>query len=334
MDWSKGFSVKYFLCTVDPNTWSDKEEIDFSDGSIDFDESTDLRASASVTLSEKIGDGESWVRIYLTATQGGDGATVPLFTGLTATPERSLDGTRETYKVDCYSTLKPCEDIILPRGYYVPAGSGAAKIKELLSVSPAPVEVVGDSPGIADSIVAEDGETRLSMALQVLETIGWQMQILGDGTIRIRSKDVDPVLTMSADASDIIETAVTDTYDWYDTPNCYMAISDDYGAAVARDDGDGFLSTVTRGREVWQCDTGVDLSGESIAEYAVRKLKELQSPARALEYTRRFFEGVHVGDRVTVNYPGYDLVGTFRISSQSLTLGQGCKVKEKVTSDE
>lgn len=334
MDWSKGFSAKYILKTVNPDTWADKEEFDFSDGSIDYDSSADLRASASVTLPGKIDDGETWIRIYLQATQGGDGATVPIFTGLTTTPERQLDGAKETYKVDCYSTLKPCEDVILPRGYYVPAGSGAAKIKELLSVSPALVEVVGDSPGITDSIVAEDGETRLSMALQILDAINWQIQILGDGTIRIQPKDMDPVLTMSADENDIIETSVTDTNDWYDIPNCYMAISDDYGAAVARDDSGSPLSTVTRGREVWQCGSGVDLSGETIAEYAARKLKELQASARSLEYTRRFFTGVHVGDRVAISYPGYDLVGVFRISSQSLELSQGCKVKEKVASDE
>lgn len=133
-----------------------------------------------------------------------------------------------------------------------------------------------------------------------------------------------------------MECDVTDTFNWYDTPNCFMAIHDDYGAAIARDDSpDSYLSTVSRGREVWKSETGVELSsGENIAAYAVRKLKELQNPARTIQYSRRFFEDVLLGDVVFLNYPRHNLTGKFRITSQSLSLEHGCRTKEEVESVE
>ena len=337
MDWSKGFSARYILTTVDPKTWTDQKEFEFTEGSIDRDSTSDLRESASITMTEKITDNECWVRIYLQARQGGSGAKVALFTGLTAFPERKLDGVRETYNIDCYSVLKPADDVILPRGYYAPAGSGAKQIKNLLNdCIPAPVYVEGTSPITTDNIVAEDGETRLTMALHILDAIGWRMRILGDGSIVICTNDNNSSLTVGINANDIIECDVTDTFNWYDTPNCFMAIHDDYGAAIARDDSpDSYLSTVRRGREVWKSETGVELSsGENIAAYAVRKLKELQNPARTIQYSRRFFEDVLLGDVVFLNYPRHNLTGKFRITSQSLSLEHGCRTKEEVESIE
>ena len=196
--------------------------------------------------------------------------------------------------------------------------------------------VEGTSPITTDNIVAEDGETRLTMALHILDAIGWRMRILGDGSIVICANDNNSSLTVGINANDIIECDVTDTFNWYDTPNCFMAIHDDYGAAIARDDSpDSYLSTVSRGREVWKSETGVELSsGENIAAYAVRKLKELQNPARTIQYSRRFFEDVLLGDVVFLNYPRHNLTGKFRITSQSLSLEHGCHTKEEVESVE
>ena len=174
------------------------------------------------------------------------------------------------------------------------------------------------------------------MALHILDAIGWRIRILGDGSIVICANDNNSSLTVGINANDIIECDVTDTFNWYDTPNCFMAIHDDYGAAIARDDSpDSYLSTVSRGREVWKSETGVELSsGENIAAYAVRKLKELQNPARTIQYSRRFFEDVLLGDVVFLNYPRHGLTGKFRIISQTLSLEHGCRTKEEVESIE
>lgn len=336
MDWSKGFSARYILTTVNSKTWTDEQEFEFVEGRIDRDNSSDLRESASITMTEEITDKECWIRIYLQAQQGGNGVKTPLFTGLTAFPERKLDGIRTTYSIDCYSILKPADDILLPRGYYVPAGSGAKQIKKLFDCIPAPVFIEGTSPITTESIVAEDGETRLSIALSLLNAIGWRIRISGDGSVTICAEDNGSKLSAGINENDILECDVTDAFDWYDTPNCFMAIHDDYGAAVARDDSpNSFLSTINRGREVWKSEIGVDLpGGESIATYAVKKLKELQKPARTIKYSRRFFENIFLGDVVSLNYPQHNLTGKFRITSQTLSLTHGCRVEEEVESIE
>ena len=91
------------------------------------------------------------------------------------------------------------------------------------------------------------------------------------------------------------------------------------------------LSTVNRGREIWKEETGVVLSsGETLIEYAARKLKEAQSPSRKLNYNRRYYEDITVGDVVSLNYPVHELVGEYRIISQSIELGTGCRTTEEV----
>ena len=67
MDWSKGFSARYILTTVDPKTWTDQQEFEFTEGSIDRDSTSDLRESASVTMTEKITDSECWVCLLYTS---------------------------------------------------------------------------------------------------------------------------------------------------------------------------------------------------------------------------------------------------------------------------
>ena len=141
MDWQHGFSATYCLMTVNSETWADDEELEIVEGTIERDEEAELIESGSITLAESVG--ETWIRIYLQARQEGDSEKVALFTGLTSSPERKLDGHRITYPVECYSVLKPADDVLLLRGYTAPRGSGAALVKELLSVIPAPVEARG-----------------------------------------------------------------------------------------------------------------------------------------------------------------------------------------------
>lgn len=336
IDWSKGYSAKYILTVLDKDIWGGRKNVEMIDGTIDHDESSDTRQSATVSTSKKIGDGEEWIRISLLAKQDGEAERVDLFTGITSMPERSIDGTKEQYTAECYSVLKPCEDVAVLRGYYAPIGSGAITIKELLSDTPAPVVIEGESPVTTSNIVAEDGATKLSMALQILDVINWRIRISGDGTVTICEKSDEPVATFDARENDIIEPQVTDTDDWYSCPNCYMAMSDDAGSAVARDDDpDSMLSTETRGREVWTVETGVELSSsESIAEYAQRRLKELQNHARTLKYSRRFKDGILPTDVVNIGYARQSLNGLYRITTQSMELGYGCSISEEVESIE
>ena len=335
MNWNNGFSALYELKTVDPVSWMDSGSLDLTGGSVTKSDSA-LIESAHLNITEQIR--ECWVRVYLKARQTGTGARVPLFTGLAVTPERNMDGRRKSYATECYSVLKPAADTLTPRGYYVPAGViGAQLAAKLLSVGPAPVICDDNSPSLLESIVTEDSDTNLTVASRVLDAIGWRMRINGDGSIRICPAAEDPIAKYDAFDADAIEPQITDADDWYDCPNCIRVVSGDKYAEVRDDDPESILSTVSRKAsrggtgEIWTQESASSIgSNESLAEYAMRKLKEAQAHAREIKYSRRYNPDLTIGDIVTLHYPGQGIDGDFRITSQTITLGYAARTEEKV----
>ena len=330
MNWGKGFTASYYAYIIDAKTWRETELLQITEGSISR-ASTGLRDSADITCIN-YNDRERYVRIYLDVQQNGASEHVPIFTGLTSAPSRDIDGVLESNSIECYSVLKPAEDVLLQRGYYVPAEVNGGKIiKDLLSVAPAPVEIIGEAPALQTAVIAEDGENHLTMVDKVLTAINWRMRILGDGTIQILPPATETIRTFDPLNADVLEPTLKITRDWYACPNVLRAVSGDL-VAVARDDSDTSpLSTINRGREVWAEESNVALNtGESIAEYAVRRLKELQLVETTASYTRRYDPDVLVSDRVRLNYPKQGLNGAYEITSQKIKLGYGCTTEEEV----
>lgn len=330
MNWSKGLSASYYAYILDPITWRETEKLNIIGGSISRSDDG-LRESADITIIGFEGT-ERWVRVYLDASQDGASAHVPLFTGLAVSPEREIEGNYEENTLECYSVVKPAQDILLDRGHYVPADiNGATVIRNLLSVIPSEVVTIGAAPDIRTSIVAEEGETRLSMVDKVLDVINWRMRILGDGTIELSPHPIEPIADFDPLLNDIIEPSITVSRDWYDCPNVFRAIQGNL-VAIARDDNPNSpLSTVSRGREIWSEETSPSLNtGEGISEYAKRRLKELQSVDVVASYTRRFVPDVTIGDLVRLHYPSQGLEGVFKITSQSIDIGYSPNVEEEV----
>lgn len=335
MNWNYGFSALYELKRVNPVSWMDAGPLDFTAGSIKRTDS-DLIESAELTMLES--PGETWVRVYLKARQESNGARIPLFTGLTSVPEKTGDGTRISYKVDCYSVLKPLEDMLLPRGFYAPAGAIAGKLlKDLLCFGPAPVVVDDDSPAITEAIVAEDSTTYLHMIRMILDAVGWRLRISGDGTIRACAAAAEPSAVFDTFDNDIIEPATKDHQDWFSVPNCIRVVSGERFVEYKDDDPDRNVSTVSRQRnrggsgEIWMNEASPTLGdNESLAEYAIRKLKDAQAPARTVSYARRFRPDVIVSDIVTLHLPIIGIDGEFRITSQTVELGYGARTSEEV----
>lgn len=329
MDWSQGFSASYYGCYVDPVTWRDIQRFEIISGSID--RSTDeLRESASITLSEYEQGTERWIRIYLDTKQNESGAHTALFTGLAATPSKDMDGNKTQYSLDCYSVLKPAKDILLQRGWYAPVETSSGAILRNLLSGFAPVEIANNSPLLSQAIIAEDGETNLSMANKIINAIGWRIRIDGNGTINIIPQPIELSATFDTQTNDVIEPQVTYTHDWFDCPNCFRAVSDDL-SSVAKDESNGPLSIPSRGREVWLQEDGVDLSDdESIAEYAIRRLKEEQAVATTVSYARRYDPEVYIGDLIRLKCPTLNISGVYSVLSQSVELGYGARVTEEV----
>lgn len=336
MNWNSGFSALYELRRVDPISWQDMGSFDLTAGSVNRS-GTGLMESADFTMTES--PGECWLRVYLKAKQGDSGARVPLFTGLASAPERKMDGNSVTYKVACYSVLKPVEDMLTPRGYYVPSGaSGAEAAAELLKVGPAPVTYDDMSPALAEAIVSEDKDTYLSIAQKIVDAIGWRIRINGDGSVEIVPQPDEESARFDEYENDSIEVNITDTYDWFSAPNCLRVVNGDNCVEVRDDDEDSNLSVPSRQGnrggtgEIWAQESASSISeDDTLQMYAERKLKELQSPARTISYKRRFRPEVTVSDMVRLHLPGHGIDGVFSVTSQKITLGYGASVAEEVS---
>lgn len=331
MDWSKGYSATYYMAKVDPVTWRDIGVINITGGSINR-EADGLVESADI---ECVGyeDGEQWVRVYLDARQGGSGVHEALFTGLATSPDDEIDGTRVDNKVECYSVLKPAEDMLLLRGWYAGRGAnGATVVRQLLSVTPAPIVVETGAPLLKESIIAEAGESRLTMAWKILQAINWRLRIDGDGTIHIIPKASETVAVLDPLSMDVVEPGIKVSNDWYGCPNVFLAIEDDL-TAIARDDSpDSALSTVNRGREVWMVEDGCDLAdNETVAEYANRRLREEQKYEQTASYDRRYLPEVKPGDLIRMRYSEQGLDGVYEVEDQKIDLGYACRTSESVT---
>lgn len=334
MDWTKGYSASYHLTIVDPVTWHDLERHEITGGSI-ARELGGMMQSADINCREFPTNMERYVRIYLDARQGGSSNRVPLFTGLATTPDTEYDGSMESHTLQCYSVLKAADDILLPRGYYVPGGIDAGVIlRKLLDVIPAPVHVDEGAPSLLSSIVADEDDTYLDMAQKVVAAINWEIKITGRGDIIIKQKSTEPAIRLDPLGSDIVEDQIIVSHDWYSCPNVFRAIDEEL-TAIARDDSpDSPLSTVNRGREIWMQDTSCDLSdNESIGQYALRRLREEQRNAISGSYKRRFQPDLMPGDLVYLKYPKQGLNGTFRIISQGIDLGYGATTSEEVVNE-
>ena len=241
MDWTKGLSASYYMTVVDPLSWRDLCRIEITDGSIKR-EPSGLLHSADITCLNYAQGIEQWIRVYMDARQSGTGAHNALFTGLATSPERNFYGRREENQLQCFSVLKPVDDVLLTRGWYAPAETnGALLIENLLSPTPAPVKIekVEEPPILSDSIIAEDGETNLTMIERILTAINWRLRILGDGTIHIQRKpeNNDISAMFSPLDYDVIETEIKTSADWYSCPNVFMAINEDM-TGLARDESD------------------------------------------------------------------------------------------------
>lgn len=337
MNWIKGISAKYYLSIVDADTWEDIERIEITDASVSASDSNLMEsADIDVVAYDK---GEQWVRLWLDARQdGSDAEHVAMFTGIATSPASRYNGKLQTNKLECYSVLKPVDEIPLMRGWYAPkGGKGTSIVKKLLETTPAPVVIDdGTEYPLSQNIIAENNESHLSMATKVLNAINWRFRIEGNGTIHLCPKADSIIASFDPIENDAVETTITVDYDLFKCPNVFMAIvGDTY--AVARDESDSPISISVRGREVWQVEDNCNLNnGETLYQYAVRRLREEQAVALVASYNRRYNPSIKVGDYIRLHYPEQKVDGMFMVQSQSFELNYGATVSEtsKKISDE
>lgn len=333
MDWTKGFSSRYYVSIVDKDTWRDVGRLEITGGSIKRSAS-DIRHAADISVKNYQETGEPIIRVWLDARQEGDSSHTALFTGYATSPDREINGRLESRTLQCYSVLKAASDVLLPRGWYVPADMNAVEqIIKLLKVTNAPVEVVGDYSSLAlkSAVVAEQNESHLTMVDLLLNIIGWRMTVDGMGKITISEYSKNPSYVFDADEMDILEPVLRDSSDWFSCPNVFRAVANETSAEARDEDPDSPFSIQNRGREIWVEETSCSLNEkETLSAYARRRLKELQQVGRTVNYDRRYVPDLTVSDLIRLNYPAQNIVGSFIVSSQTITLSYNAKTSEEV----
>lgn len=334
MDWNNGYAASYHASLVDPDTWADGVKIDLAGGNINRTD-TGLRHSADIECHDYSYGSDRWIRVWMNAEQAGSNATEPLFTGLVSAPERDIDGFIVETPLQCYSVLKPAQDILMPIGWYAAKGFiGADMVKQLLSVTPAPISIEGISPRLAQHIIAENNENRLTMADKILTAIGWRLKIDGYGAITICPMPDSESALFSGEVNDQIEPQVKVKDDWFSCPNVFRASTDEASAVAYDYDTASPLSITNRGREVWAEESSVKLSeGESLQTYAERRLREEQLHSSTVFYDRSFAPGILPTDRIRLHYPAHNLSGTFIVTSQKISLDHSATTSEEVRAE-
>lgn len=332
MDWARGYTSEYYMTVVDPATWRDISRIEITGGSIRR-ETDGLMQSASVDCINYPSGTEKWIRIWLDTEQAGENGHEPLFTGIATSPEQNWDGNMHEDPIECYSVLKPADDVDLLPGWYAPAGmSGGAVIRSLLSkTTPAPVIVAEDSPTLSSHIIAEGNETHLTMVQKILTAIGWRLRITGNGVISVEPYSDEPVIVFDPAGNDMIETRIDTANDWYGCPNVFMAIQDDVTAIAKDETGDSILSVGNRGREVWMQESGCNTAdNESLEQYSMRRLKEEQQMQQTASYGRRYHPDVLPGDAIMMRYQEQGVAGIYHVNSQSIALSHEARTDEEI----
>jgi len=330
IDWSRGYSASYYATTVDPITWSDTDSFDITGGSISREES-DLRHSADIDTVNFELMGEQIIRLYMIVRQEDEVDRVALFTGYATSPSVTINGLMRNNSFQCYSVLKPAEDVLLQRGWFAEVGMNCKSILDnLTSVIHAPVHISDSTATLTDYLVAEANESHLSMIEKLLYLMNWRMIIAGDGSIEIGPYPKEEIVMFDSLGNDILEPSLTIERDWYKCPNVFRAVTD-YDEYIEYDHSNNPWSIDVRGREVWAEETNCDLiEGESLELYAKRRLAELQEVSEKVSYTRAFNPAVNIGDIVRLNYPAQNISGLYLVVSQSIDLGYSARTSEEV----
>ena len=330
MDWNQGYTATFRLYSVNQSTWGDGNEIEnLVSASVTKDNESSLIEDASISI-----DGEpikGYVRLVLEAKNTSGMAKVNLGTFLVTSPKRSINGVLTTIDLECYSVLKPADDKLLPPGWYFPEGGDPiAGASELLSnCLKCPVEPAESNIRTDQVKVAESNETALSMAKYLLEDTDWFIYIDGRGCVSIKKKPDNIVKMFDAYDNDILMPNITDESDIFDIPNI-LRVTDSSGnyETIYNNDEQSDTSIEKLGWEKWSSEQLSLDYGETLLGKGGERMEELSKTTRKINYSREFDPDVKLNDVALYMLPKQRIVGTFRIISQSLSIGNGIKVSE------
>lgn len=341
-DWTKTMQQTFEYYVVDPGTWREIKKIDcVLDSSISRDSTLETLGSASITVSESIG--ECYIRIYLVTIQNGAKERHSLGTFLVQTPSYSFDGKIKNITLDAYTPLLELKENPTPLGYSI------LKDENILDTAyrivreqvRAPVVKTKNDETLNSNFVANINDTWITFVRDLIANANYSLALDDVGRVLFMpnqdTMSLQPIWTYDDSNSSILYPELTVDRDLYGIPNVVEVIYSNgteyyYGRAV-NEDPSSPISTINRGREITHRESNPSLLGNPnqnrIQEYAENLLKELSS----LEYTITYTHGycpVRIGDCVRLNYKRAGINGVkAKVISQNIKCEPGCPVTEK-----
>lgn len=342
-DWTLSMDQHYEYYIVNPNTWRDEKKLDnVLSCSIDRDSDADTLGSASIEITESVG--ECYIRVYLVTIQNGVTESHSLGTFLVQTPSSTFDDKVRSVTMDAYTPLLELKEKVMPLGYSLMKGDNIMRsaytiVRERVR---APVVEAICTENLYDDFVSDPSDTGLTYSKDLIANAKYVFDLDEMGRILFSPKQdtasLQPVWTFTDDENcSIIMPEISMTHDIYGIPNVVEVVysngGDYYYAKVVNDDPNSPISTVNRGREIPYRDTNPAVIGnpteKQIQEYAEQLLRELSTLEYTLSYTHGYCP-VRPNDCVRINYPKAGLVNVkAKVISQTIKCETGCPVSEK-----
>ena len=341
-DWTKTMQQTFEYYVVDPGTWKEIKKIDcVLNSSISRDSTLETLGSASITVSESIG--ECYIRIYLVTIQNGIRERHSLGTFLVQSPSYSFDGKIKNISLDAYTPLLELKENPTPLGYSILKDENVLDtayriVREQVR---APVVKTKNDEILSSNFVANLNDTWITFVRDLIANANYSLALDDVGRILFMpnqdTMSLQPIWTYDDSNSSILYPELTVDRDLYGIPNVVEVIYSNgteyyYGRAV-NEDPSSPISTINRGREITHRESNPSLLGnpnqKRIQEYAENLLKELSS----LEYTITYTHGycpVRIGDCVRLDYKRAGINGIkAKVISQNIKCEPGCPVTEK-----
>ena len=341
-DWTKTMQQTFEYYVVDPGTWRDIKKIDYVlNSSISRDSTLETLGSASITVSESIG--ECYIRIYLVTIQNGAKEKHSLGTFLVQSPSYSFDGKIKNITLDAYTPLLELKENPTPLGYSILKGENILEIayRIVREQVRAPVVKTQNDETLKTNFVANIDDTWITFVKDLIANADYSLALDDVGRILFTpnqdTMSLQPIWTYDDSNSSILYPDLTVDRDLYGIPNVVEVIysygTEYYYGRAVNDDPSSPISTINRGREITHRESNPSMLGNPsqrrVQEYAENLLKELSS----LEYTVTYTHGycpVRIGDCVRLNYKRAGIYGIkAKVISQNIKCESGCPVTEK-----
>lgn len=367
IDWTKGMQQTFEYFKVNPSTWNDYEQITtVISSNITKDTDSEMRGHASIETTEPLD--ECYIRTYMAVRQNGIKQRICLGTHLYMVQSDSFNGMNHQYNYTGYTPLVELREKLIPLGYSVTGVTGEinGKVAPMLSDEIATLirqnsrvklenRVKVEEP-LLNNFVAGTTDNILTVVNNLLNASSLQQyQVTVDefGTVCIKEAisvyNERHVFEYTDDNSSILMADIDLASDLSSIPNVLEVIyagdaNKDIGAVrvvVRNEDPNSVVSTVSRGREVWnrvvisnigspydKSEITRQVVVDQVTNQAYRLLEDASTIRKTIQYEHGYCD-VEVGDTVLFNYKRAGLIGIkAKVVSQTITCKPGCKVSE------